>query len=84
MREKISISKLAVWIAGAAIAAALAYVVVAAALHRWAFRNEPLGELEDALAIGAAAVVFGAVLWRLARGTWGREQSEGLLEIVDD
>jgi hypothetical protein len=84
MREQFSITKLVGRVVSAAFAAGIAYLAVRYALHPWEPSAGPFREFEHELAAGAAAVVFVVVLWRLARGTWGTEQADELVDIVDD
>jgi hypothetical protein len=84
MREKFSVAKFVGKVVSAAFAAGIGYLLMCYALHPWETAEGPFSEVENYLAIGTAAIVFVVVLWRLSRGTWGREQTDQLLDIVDD
>jgi hypothetical protein len=84
MRERFFITKLFGKLVSAAFAAGIAYLLVCYSLHPWETSEGPFNEVENYLAIVTAAIVFVVVLWRLSRGTWGREQTDQLVDIVDD
>lgn len=71
-------------VAVAGIVGSLSYLFCHAALRPrgWSMQTS-LTDSENYLAIGVATSVFGFVLWRLSRQTWGREQVDKLVEIDD-
>lgn len=72
-------------VAVAGIVGSISYFFVHAALRPrgWSMQNS-LTDSENCFAIGVATIVFGVVLYRLSRQTWGKEQVAKLLEMDDD
>lgn len=71
-------------VAVAGIVGSLSYLFFHAALRpRGWHMQTSLSDAENYLAIGVATILFGVVLWRLNRQTWGKEQVDKLLEIDD-
>ncbi|MYM24676.1 hypothetical protein GTP46_18730 [Duganella sp. FT135W] len=70
--------------AAAGLIGAVSYLFVRSALHPhgWGLQSS-LSDSENYLAIGIAVIVFGFVLWRLCKQTWGKEQMEQLWDIDD-
>lgn len=70
--------------AAAGVVGVVSYLFVRAALRPrgWGMQSS-LTDSENYLALGGAVVIFGVVLWRLCRGTWGKEQIDQILDIGD-
>jgi hypothetical protein len=68
----------------AGIVGSISYLFVHAALRPrgWSMHTS-LTESENYFALGIAIIVFGIVLWRLSRQTWGKEQVDKLLQLDD-
>lgn len=68
----------------AAIVGGISYLFVHAALRPrgWSM-NTSSADSENYFAIGLGIIVFGIVLWRLSKQTWGKEQVEKLLDMDD-
>lgn len=70
--------------AAAGLIGGVSYLFVRSALHPrgWGLQGS-LSDSENYLAVGVAVIVFGVVLWRVYKQTWGKEQIEQLWDIDD-
>lgn len=85
MQEDFSIIRLVLRIAAASAVAAVSYVFICAALRPSIFGiTGPIGDYENLFAIAGAAIVFTLVIWRLVRGSWGKEQVSKILDLDSD
>jgi hypothetical protein len=85
MRERFSLSVIALRLLIAGAFGGMSYLFVCSALrpNGWS-SNAPISEPENFFAIGIAAILFLVIFWRLMRKSWGKEQIDKILEIDDD
>jgi hypothetical protein len=85
MQDEFSITTLALRVLAASAVAAVSYLFICAALRPSIFGvGSPIGHYENLFALAVTAIVFALVLWRLIRGSWGKDQVSKILDLDSD